>query len=218
MSVATAVSARPRGRNAVKVALLQAAARLFAERGPAAVSVRDIAAEAGVNHGLVHRHFGSKEALLGAVLDRLVDEIVDAIPPGKPSLEPLGAIFEATQRGAYWRVLARAILDGEIPEERQSDFPVARQLVATFADLKRQGVLAEEFDPQLLAAGSMAVALGWLAFEPFLLAATGLPKRQRREHRRRLISGMLAVANRMTTADGVVRSRTTARGKERAGR
>jgi len=198
MRTTTAVRACPRGRSAVKTALLEAAARLFAERGPAAVSVRDIAAEAGVNHGLVHRHFGSKEALLGEVLDRLVADIVAAIPPGKPSLELLTAIFDATQRGVYWRVLARSILDGEIPDERQSDFPVGRQLVGAFTDLKREGVLADEFDPKLVAGGAMAMVLGWLAFEPFLCAATGLPKRQRRDHRRRLVKGMLALANRMT--------------------
>jgi hypothetical protein len=47
------------------------AADLFAERGPAATSIRDIAARSRVNHGLIHRHFGGKDALVGAVLDHL---------------------------------------------------------------------------------------------------------------------------------------------------
>ncbi|MEV6966169.1 TetR family transcriptional regulator [Hamadaea sp. NPDC051192] len=40
-----------------------AAIRLFADRGIAGASVRDIAQEAGVSSGLLRHHFGSKEAL-----------------------------------------------------------------------------------------------------------------------------------------------------------
>jgi AcrR family transcriptional regulator len=43
------------------------ALRLFAERGPDAVTVRQIAAAAGVSPGLVIHHFGSKDGLLEAV-------------------------------------------------------------------------------------------------------------------------------------------------------
>ena len=43
------------------------ALRLFAERGPDAVSVRQIAAAAGVSPGLVIHHFGSKDGLREAV-------------------------------------------------------------------------------------------------------------------------------------------------------
>src|ERR1700739_391189 len=61
----------PTGREEVAAAILEAATDLFAERGPAATSIRDIAARSKVNHGLVFRHFGTKEQLVGAVLDRL---------------------------------------------------------------------------------------------------------------------------------------------------
>jgi AcrR family transcriptional regulator len=43
------------------------ALRLFAERGPDAVTVRQIAAAAGVSPGLVSHHFGSKDGLREAV-------------------------------------------------------------------------------------------------------------------------------------------------------
>jgi TetR/AcrR family transcriptional regulator, regulator of cefoperazone and chloramphenicol sensitivity len=45
----------------------QAAMRLFAERGAAAVTVREIAAAAGVSPGLVMHHYGSKDGLKNAV-------------------------------------------------------------------------------------------------------------------------------------------------------
>lgn len=43
------------------------ALRLFAERGPDAVTMRDIAAAAGVSPALLVRHYGSKDGLVDAV-------------------------------------------------------------------------------------------------------------------------------------------------------
>uniref|UniRef100_UPI001300912C TetR/AcrR family transcriptional regulator n=1 Tax=Blastomonas sp. UPD001 TaxID=2217673 RepID=UPI001300912C len=43
--------------------------------GAAAASVKTIAAEAGVNHGLIHHHFGSKEALMIAVHEQMPFEL-----------------------------------------------------------------------------------------------------------------------------------------------
>ena len=53
-----------------KERILDAAERLFAERGFAATSLRSITAAAGVNLAAVNYHFRSKEALLEAVFTR----------------------------------------------------------------------------------------------------------------------------------------------------
>ena len=63
--------------------LLDGAARLFAERGFRAVSIEDLAADAGVSGPAVYRHFASKEAILADLLvsvsQRLLDEgVVEA--------------------------------------------------------------------------------------------------------------------------------------------
>ena len=50
----------------------ETAMRLFAERGAAAVTVREIAAAAGVSAGLVIHHYGSKDGLKEAVDRRAV--------------------------------------------------------------------------------------------------------------------------------------------------
>ena len=52
--------------------ILDAAERLFAERGFNATSLREITAEAGVNLAAVNYHFQSKEALILAVVVRRV--------------------------------------------------------------------------------------------------------------------------------------------------
>ena len=50
--------------------ILRAAEKLFASKGFAAVSVRDIAMEAGVNKALVFYYYESKSGLLARVLER----------------------------------------------------------------------------------------------------------------------------------------------------
>lgn len=56
-----------------KARIIQAALRLFGERGIEAVSIRDIAAEAGITHALVHRYFGTREELLASVLSHEIE-------------------------------------------------------------------------------------------------------------------------------------------------
>ena len=79
--------------------LLAAAKQLFAERGFDGSSVRDITAQAGANLGAVTYHFGSKEALYQAVLDRALVPFrttlaETAAAPGPP-LDRIAAVLRA---------------------------------------------------------------------------------------------------------------------------
>src|SRR5713101_4248375 len=119
---------RPHGREAVMAAVLDAATTLFATRGPASVSVRDIAAAAGVNHALVHRHFRTTHAVLRAVLERTVREIAAIAAEITDARAGIGRLFAASAvQETYWRALARALLDGENPRALQRDFPTVRR-------------------------------------------------------------------------------------------
>ena len=48
--------------------IIEAATRHFAQRGYVGASLRDVAADVGVTAGAILRHFGTKEALHGAVV------------------------------------------------------------------------------------------------------------------------------------------------------
>ncbi|MFA6045214.1 MAG: helix-turn-helix domain-containing protein [Phycisphaerales bacterium] len=54
-------------------ALLDSAAKLFAEKGYAAVGTREIAADAGANLGMIKYHFGSKGELFVAAVHQLLE-------------------------------------------------------------------------------------------------------------------------------------------------
>lgn len=78
-------SGNPRGRPAgpdtqdIRSAILDAAERLFAQRGYAATSVREIAQQVEVTPAMVHYYFGSKHALLQQVLERTLEPLAGAI-------------------------------------------------------------------------------------------------------------------------------------------
>jgi AcrR family transcriptional regulator len=71
-----------------RVAVLDAAARLFAEHGVAAVSLDQIAAAAGVGKGTLFRRFGDKAGLAVALLDARERALQEAILLGPPPLGP----------------------------------------------------------------------------------------------------------------------------------
>ncbi len=56
-----------------RTAILRAAERLYADRGFADVTLRDIVAEAGVNLAAVNYHFGSKDELISELFAELLD-------------------------------------------------------------------------------------------------------------------------------------------------
>ena len=56
--------------------ILQAAARLFAERGSRAVGVDDVGAAVGVTGPAIYRHFASKDAMLAEMLVRISERLL----------------------------------------------------------------------------------------------------------------------------------------------
>jgi AcrR family transcriptional regulator len=71
--------ARRQGRPDPREALLDAAARLFAERGPGAHSLRAVAAAAGVTPAMVHYYFGDRRGLADALLERALRRILERV-------------------------------------------------------------------------------------------------------------------------------------------
>ncbi|WP_081968358.1 TetR/AcrR family transcriptional regulator [Mycobacterium kyorinense] len=153
----------PVGREQVVAAILDAASDLFAERGPAATSIRDIAARSKVNHGLVFRHFGTKERLVGAVLDHLGAGLTELMENGARAED----IDRAVDR--HLRVMARTLLDGYPAGQLQTHFPTVALLLE-----RVQPQHDSDRGARLAVANAVAMQLGWRLFEPFLRSAAGI--------------------------------------------
>lgn len=94
----SAASPAPRADNRLP-AVLDAAARLFRERGYAVTSMRDIAAAAGMLAGSLYYHFASKEELLVAVygegVKRITAAVAEAMSADVPPWERLERVCAA---------------------------------------------------------------------------------------------------------------------------
>lgn len=88
-----------------RASIRQAAVRVFARKGFHAARVGDIAAEAGVAHGLLYHYFESKDALLegvfrdtwGAMLARM-REVEESGEPAREQLRRVAAVVLRTWR------------------------------------------------------------------------------------------------------------------------
>ncbi|MFM8625887.1 MAG: TetR/AcrR family transcriptional regulator [Actinomycetota bacterium] len=81
--------------------LKDAARKLISERPFTDVGVREIAAEADVNHGFVHTWFGSKNDLLLEVLRDLMVEAAEqtaSSPAGAPAIQPFDPVAQQALR------------------------------------------------------------------------------------------------------------------------
>lgn len=152
---------KPFGRDATTVALLNAADTLFGEKGPNAVTIREIAALANVNHALVHRHFGSKEALLDALIEKHLQASKNIIASASSPNDSIKSLLNylATQP-SFSRTFAHLILDKRPLE----DFVRKAGGTSALALLLEQANI-ESSEARATAAILVAFMLGWTLFK-----------------------------------------------------
>jgi AcrR family transcriptional regulator len=100
---------RPRQTAADRI--LQATAHTIAERGAGALTMSDVAEEAGVSKGLIHYHFHDKETLLARVVEWMTRQLVDreraalANSTGRTAIDDLWKWLESELQRGHMRVL-----------------------------------------------------------------------------------------------------------------
>ena len=166
---------RPRrSREDVRQALIDAAAALFAERPSGRVTVREIAARADVNPGLVHRYFGSKQDLRRAAMAQSQNAIAAQLAHMADVRRDLDFLYRATVgEKEFIAVLARASLDGTLPDF-PAGYPTMAGLVRRIQDEIAAGASAGDRDPRVIVACLGSLTLGYALFGRFIRRGTGL--------------------------------------------
>ena len=160
---------RTPGREGAIEALIKAARELFAERGPSAVSLRDIARRAGVNHGLIHHYIGSRDDLLRLVFSVSMDHARAEVEGSESAAAGLGALRQLGQGSdEYTRLLAWALLEGYDPAAFHGRSSALDAVVAAGDNDSRQLRVA--------LAMAMVQTLGWKLFGSYVVAAAGLDR------------------------------------------
>ena len=106
-----------------RAAILDAAEKRLVATGPAAIRLQQVAMDVGVSHPTVLHHFGSREALIEAVVARALDSLqtgllasVRAAPTRADQIASLfDSVFDALVTGGHGRAFLWLALSGYAP-------------------------------------------------------------------------------------------------------
>jgi AcrR family transcriptional regulator len=129
----------PERRATASERILDAVARLIVTVGVAAVSMQDVAHEAGVSKGLIHYHFRDKDTLLAQLIDWVTEGLV-----GREH-SALAAVTPQTAVDALWRWLEGELERGHIRllvELTQSSSAIVREASTRSAQRRREAATA----------------------------------------------------------------------------
>ncbi len=166
----------------VKDRVLNTATDLFAQYGVSAVSIRKIAAEAGINHALIIRYFGTKDGLVKEILQRKISALAGAHPmkPEQPTVETLASLREIllnalTVDQNTMKLIVRSGLDGLSPESYvDGNGQRAANILAKWIESRQTGEgLPDAKLVSLIIIGSM---FSLVSIAPWLMTAVDLPK------------------------------------------
>ena len=136
---------RPPGRTNTRQDVLDAARQVFAERGYQQASLRTIAAEAGVDAGMVRHFFGDKAGLFRAAMELPVDPAVVLPALLGPGLDGLGervvrfflAVWEEPAARGPFLALIRSVSGHEESAAMFREFVTEQVLVRIAGALDR---------------------------------------------------------------------------------
>lgn len=154
--------------------ILDAAARLFAEKGYQNTTLQDIIDATKLSKGAVYHHFRSKEELAQKVGDRMGDAMWEPLrqirdDPDRTGLQKLQAVFAASFAGTRQQEMARALPDlSSDPQFLRMELESIRaRLVPVYiAPILRQGMedgTVPTADPEALAEALFLLADVWLS-------------------------------------------------------
>jgi len=157
-----------------RVLIVEAAGRLFGERGYDGTRLDDVAAAAGVTKPVLYRHFDNKTALYLALLERHradLGSFAAAVPAAGTLEQRLRAVLEVwldyVETHSYaWTMLFRDTGGGvEVEAFRREVHAQARAtLVAMIRALSTTTIPRRELEPlaELLSMGMASVVLWWI--------------------------------------------------------
>jgi TetR/AcrR family transcriptional regulator len=160
---------RARDPEGTKVAVLDAAERLFAEEGFAATSMRDISTASGISHPLIHHHFGSKEGLYAAVKRRLVEGYARRFPRAARSVNrPVSVRAEMRRIMTFLGdspMLLRLCLRTRLERDKQV-WPGEPDMLDTLrrriAVSQERGLIRDDLDPTHLSLMMLGLVAFWV--------------------------------------------------------
>ena len=171
--------------------IVAAARKEIGERGPESLTVSAVAHAAGINRTTAYQHFRTRDELVRAVSEELIEELRAYLASQRPVVEHLDAIAgyflehpELARLALYW-----LLSQGPIPSEGKDFFQQETRKAA------EEGGLPSDADPEMLGHLLLSMAVLWplsvrIEFEDSE-AQRAATARLARELKRLLLYGLL---------------------------
>ncbi len=162
---------RRRTAEEARFAILEAAQKRLAERGPEEIRLQDIASDLGISHPAILHHFGSREVLMRELsrhaFESLNADMVAALGERDGDVTAwLDRVFETLRDRGHARLLAWATLTGRLggADRRDDDPHLVRDLAEAVqtrreADAERAGEAPPPFEEAVFAVQLVSAAL-----------------------------------------------------------
>lgn len=175
MVVTEAPNAKQAARAAAERALQDAALRLLRRDGVlAGLNMQEVAAEASVNRGLIHRWFGSRQALLRSALRsrqaRLSADVASSLE-GSPARRTAWAVEQYIADPSYAQMVMLLALDGD---DSFDPVPYLDARLQAFDAEIDAGVWAADVDPLALTVLWDVILDGYFTMRAALVRQTGI--------------------------------------------
>ena len=154
---------------ATRIRLIDAAEHLYVTQPVTEVTTRAIAEQASCSTGLAYRYFDSKDALMGAVLDRAAAYITQDMEPTDPPPVLAQKAWQRMQdKPVFARLTAHLLMENRTLGEIVSGFPFLQLAIG-------QALAADDDDPETAAASLATLVLGHAFFAPIINSAIDRP-------------------------------------------
>ena len=168
----TEPSARPRRRRSAENArreILDAAQKRLVQGGPEALRLQDIAADVGISHPAIVHHFGSRDGLVQALVERHAEELRDDLIRilGDPEAEypasvVLDRVFATLGDRGNARLMAWRALSGQNLVARRARIRPIRDLATLLHGMRSKharGAQPPEYEDSVFAVRLAALAM-----------------------------------------------------------
>ena len=169
----------------VKDRILKVSTELFAKYGVNGVGIRRIAEEAGINHALIIRYFGSKDNLVAEILQREISKLTTSYPvrhqdqPTQTLANLRGILLHTliSDRDSM-KLIVRFGLDG-LPQEAYiggANERAANLIAKWIASQQARQPDKTLPDPRFVALTVVGSLFSLASIGPWLLSSVGLPQ------------------------------------------
>lgn len=161
---------KPASNSSTKDRILEAAEKIFVERGFSDTSMSMIAKEAKVTKSLIHHHFGSKEQLWQNVKNRRFEEYFSfqkqQLAAGNKGMESfrdcIVNLFEVLKNNPEMvRLISWHLLDKTQMERHGDERELTAMGLVKLLDAQKDGLLRDDIDPRYMLVAFFCLVFHW---------------------------------------------------------